>query len=76
MISLRPKIATGIDPRWLKIYISMLIVYIVMTLVEFPAGRSGWVSPLCLAISIWLVSLFCRWPIPDGVCSEDCECDR
>lgn len=70
-------IRTGIKPGWAtRIYIFDLIALITMTLVEYPAGRPGWVSPVSMAASIWVVSLFCRWPIPDGICTEDCGCDE
>lgn len=65
-------IRTSIKPGWAtRIYIFDLIACITITLVDYPAGRPGWTSPLFLAMSIWIVSLFCRWPIPDEMC--DCE---
>jgi hypothetical protein len=54
-----------------------LIAGLTLTLAEFPAGRPGWASPIFLALSLWFVSVFCRWPIPDGVCDGDCPtCER
>lgn len=68
-------IRSGIRPGWAtKLYIFDLVAVITITLVDYPANRSGWVSPLFLAWSIWLVSLFCRWPIPESVCDgESCD---
>lgn len=63
--AIRPGVTT-------KLYVASLITVITMTLVDYPAGRPGWYSPLFLAWSIWLVSLFCRWPIPESPCDDLC----
>lgn len=64
------------DKFWISLAVADLIVGLTLTLVEFPAGRPGWTSPIFLALSLWFVSVLCRWPIPDSCCAEDCECFR
>jgi hypothetical protein len=67
----------SIRPGWAtKLYIFDLVAMITVTLVDYPANRPGWVSPLGLAWSVWLVSMFCRWPIPEAPCDDLCggEC--
>lgn len=58
------------------VLVADLIAAVVVTLADYPAERPGWVSPCFLTLSLWLVSLFCRWPIPQSVCdcqTDDCE---
>jgi hypothetical protein len=62
---------------WGSLPVFNLVATLTLTLAEVPAGRPGWASPTFFLLSLWSVSVLCRWPIPDGYCADEkCECFR
>jgi hypothetical protein len=68
---------TRTDRFWGALPVFNLVAGLTLTLAEIPADRSSWASPTFLALSLWFVSVLCRWPIPEGICSDGCpDCER